>query len=291
VISMETATQVNMRPIWDALLYVYEEFAQVCNNLGLRFYLAEGSAIGALRHKGFIPWDDDLDVIMPRPDYECFRRVCDKELPSHLKFVNYENAPEFQYTFGKIQDVRRDKVLEVEKAHGAMLPGGIYIDILVVDGKPDGFFSSGFYNLRRLMFVCQQRFRTFKLTDLRLQGKLFWMVGALISVFHPFETWSDLARRYEAFMKSVPFETAKNTWRDSATYRTARLTYTRKIWDGYVNVPFDGLLAPLPVGYDIYLRAQYGDYMTPPPKEKQQTTHKYMERCPWWLGPTRDNVP
>ena len=72
---MREFAKLDMRPIWDALLHVYEEFARVCDENNLRYYLAEGSAIGALRHKGFIPWDDDLDVIMPRPDYERFRQI------------------------------------------------------------------------------------------------------------------------------------------------------------------------------------------------------------------------
>lgn len=286
---MREFAKLDMRPIWDALLHVYEEFARVCDENNLRYYLAEGSAIGALRHKGFIPWDDDLDVIMPRPDYERFRQICEKELPDYLKFVNYENAPEFQYTFGKVQDVRRDKVLEVERAYGAMLPGGIYIDILVVDGMPDGYFASALYKFRRLTFICQQRFRTFKFAEMKKPGKLFWIVGALLAVCHPFESWPKLARRFEAFMMSVPFETAKKTWRDSATYRTVRLTYPRKIWDGRVNVDFERSLVPLPAGYDTYLRAQYGDYMTPPPEGKRQTTHQYSQRCPWWLGPTKQS--
>jgi len=137
-----------------------------------------------------------------------------------------------------------------------------------------------------LLFVCQQRFRTYKFADIQGHGKLFWLVGALLSMAHPFESWQKLAGRFEEFMKSVPFETAENTWRDSATYKTVRLTYPRTVWEGHVNVEFEGLTVPLPEGYDIYLRAQYGDYMIPPPAVKRKTSHQYDWRCPWWLGPT-----
>ena len=64
-----------MRPLWDAVLSVYDEFARVCTANGLCFFVGEGNAIGALRHGGFIPWDDDMDVMMPRPDYERFRKI------------------------------------------------------------------------------------------------------------------------------------------------------------------------------------------------------------------------
>ncbi len=279
---------LNMRPLWDALLDVYVEFARVCDRCGLRYFVGEGSAIGALRHKGFIPWDDDFDVIMPRPDYEKFRKVCSKELPSYLKFINYQNTPEFQYTFGKVQDVRKHKVVDVEKEYGSMLPGGIYIDILVVDGMPSSYVARTIYRFKRFMFVCQQRFRTFKFSALKLQGRVLWTLGALASVFHPSETWPDLARRFELFMMSVPFETADSTWRDAATYRTVRLSYPRNVWDGEVKVEFAGLSVPLPAGYDAYLRAQYGDYMQPPPIGHRHTTHQNRARCPWWLGPTSE---
>lgn len=285
---MMESVKLDMHPIWDALLHVYEEFARVCDKNNLRYYLAEGSAIGALRHKGFIPWDDDLDVIMPRPDYERFRQICEKELPDYLKFVNYENAPEFQYTFGKVQDVRRDKVLEVERVHGAILPGGIYIDILVIDGAPSGILAKFIYKVKLLAFVCQQRFRTFCFSEIKNKpSKWLWIGGAVLSVFHPYEKWPGLAHRFENFMKSVPFETAELTWRDSATYSAVKLMYPREIWDGKVEVDFAGIKVPLPSGYDTYLCAQYGDYMTPPEKCRQLTTHLYSSRCPWWLGPTK----
>ena len=77
----------NLKPVWSAILEVYDQYALVCNRFGLRHWVAYGTLLGAVRHKGFIPWDDDFDVFMPREDYERFLSIADTELPEYLKIV------------------------------------------------------------------------------------------------------------------------------------------------------------------------------------------------------------
>ena len=113
--------KINLKPVWDAVLNVYREVAQICDKHGLRYYLTDGTALGAVRHKGFIPWDDDFDMSMPREDYQKFIEIARNELPEHLKFVNWENTPEFTLLFGKVQDTRADFVKSIEAECGYML--------------------------------------------------------------------------------------------------------------------------------------------------------------------------
>ena len=84
----EICPDYGLRPLWDALYEIYEEFAKICDKHGLRYYAFAGTLLGAIRHNGFIPWDDDLDVAMPRPDYEKFIQISKTELPRHLNFVD-----------------------------------------------------------------------------------------------------------------------------------------------------------------------------------------------------------
>ena len=83
----------NLAPVWKVVLDIYREFAAICQRHSLRHYAAFGTALGAVRHKGFIPWDDDFDVMMPRPDYERLIEIAPSELPAHLQFLSKKTTP------------------------------------------------------------------------------------------------------------------------------------------------------------------------------------------------------
>lgn len=281
---MKSSDPFNMRPQWDALLGVYKEFARVCDKHGLRHWFMEGNAIGALRHRGFVPWDDDIDVAMPRPDYERFRDIARNELPDYLRFWDWRDMDDWRFTFGKIQDVRETKVLEVESAVGHKLSNGLYIDILVIDGYPEGRISRWIYNLRMLSYGSSVRYLQTTFTCQTLLGKFAWLYGCLCSVLLNVHCIRMVQEKIDMLMKSIPFETSKTTWRAGAAIRVT-MTFPRAVWDGSVMKEFDEIEVPLPVGYDTYLRTQYGEYMTLPPKEKQVPSHSLPYRFPWWLGP------
>lgn len=284
---MKSYDPFKMRPQWDALLEIYMEVAKVCDRYGLRYWFAEGNAIGALRHRGFVPWDDDIDIIMPRPDYEKFVAVAESELPSYLKHWNWRDVSEWRFTMGKVQDTRESRVLEVEREVGHVLSNGLYIDILILDGFPEGRFAAFIYKFKMRLLGMIGRYRRTKLSSFRFKGKLEWLCGSVVSCLWPgLRTNEDVMEKIEAQMKSVPFENAKRTWRTGASIRVT-MTFPRKIWNGTVMKEFDEIEVPLPIGYDLYLRTQYGDYMRPPELESQKPSHSFGTHFPWWLGPMK----
>ena len=115
----------NIRELQLRILGILLEFDKVCKEHGLRYCICGGTMIGAVRHKGFIPWDDDLDVSMPRPDYEKLIAHCHEWLPKQFEFVCAENDPNYPLPFGKIQDA---STTLIERKHLYYL-GGCYIDI------------------------------------------------------------------------------------------------------------------------------------------------------------------
>lgn len=144
---------VDLSPIWDALMEMYEVFSSICTKHNLRHYVTDGSAIGAVRHKGFIPWDDDLDVSMPRPDYNKFMEIASKELPSNLVAYDRHQCPEMKVLFGKVQEVRESKVHKVEKQIGRILAHGLYIDIFPIDGCPSSAFEIAWVKFRYMILL------------------------------------------------------------------------------------------------------------------------------------------
>lgn len=282
---MISEDRFGFRPIWDELLAIYAAVAKICERHGLRYYVVEGNAIGALRHRGFVPWDDDMDIAMPRPDYEEFIKVANQELPPHLRYWNWRDIDQFVFTFGKVQDVREAKVREVETKIGAKLSSGIYIDILVIDGCPDGGLSLLWYKLKMLVLGSIDRCIQGGYSGQTFKGKFSWLLGFVLKMLLPsLRTHKAVFEAVERQMKSVPFETAKLTWRAGAAVRVT-MTFPRRVWDGRVDFEFDSIEVPLPAGYDFYLRTQYGDYMKLPPREKQRPSHSLPDYFPWWLGP------
>lgn len=285
---MAQSEEIDLRPVWEATLSVYKEVEKICLRHQLRYYLTDGSAIGAVRHKGFIPWDDDFDISMPREDYRRFMEYAKEELPEHLKFVNWENTPELTYLFGKVQETNRDVVEAVEAKCGYMLTSGLYVDIIPIDGYPNSYLECIFTRLMVGILSCIVRYRCMSLYMQSTKGKLVWCAGMFLSLVMPFLNGDRCKRICEKFLTRHPFAGAAFTGRASL-----RLTLLNRppIPMSYWGVPtfydFEGLTVPLPHDYDAYLRFYYGDYMQLPPVSQQHPSHEYSYRSPWWLGPTR----
>lgn len=284
---MLSEDRFGFRPLWDELLHIYEEVARVCDRHGLRYFLMEGNAIGAIRHKGFVPWDDDVDIAMPRPDYEKFIQIANTELPPHLRYWDWRNQPDFNLTFGKVQDIRRNKIEEIEGQIGVMQSSGLYIDILVIDGFPSNFLAQWWYKVRMFALGSIVRRMQTRLKGQTLGGSISWILGFVLKICLPsLNTHDKVFSAIDRQMKSVPYETSKQTWRAGAAIRVT-MTFPRHVWDGVFEAEFDRLIVPLPSGYDLYLKTQYGDYRAMPPVDKQKPSHSLSYRHPWWLGPQK----
>ena len=280
-------SEINLKPVWDATLNVYREVAKVCDRYGLRYYLTDGTALGAVRHHGFIPWDDDFDMSMPREDYNKFIEVASKELPAHLKFVNWENAPEFTLLFGKVQDSREDYIKSVEEQCGYMLSSGIYIDIIPIDGYPKSAIERLVVKMSVAVLSCMIRFRCMDYRVQSKKGKLVWIAGLALSILMPWMNGQSCKRKCEQFLVRHPYAGARYTGRASMRLTMLnRKPIPAEYWGEPSRSVFCGVDVPVPHDLDAYLRFYYGDYMKLPPPDQQQHSHEYSYRCAWWLGPT-----
>lgn len=282
-------SKVNLQPVWDSILEIYGEVAKICDRHGLRYYLTDGSAIGVVRHGGFIPWDDDFDMSMPREDYEKFIIYAKDELPEYLKFLNWKNCPEFCFLFGKVQDCRREKVESVEEACGYQLSNGLYIDIFPIDGYPLSWWTQWHDKIKcyLLRALWRARFADYKVQS--RNGKLLCWLGHAYSIFVPWiRTPEQIMERCEKMLLRHPFSGSRFSGRASV-YLTGlnRPPLPSEWWGEAKWHDFGKIKVPIPHDYDSFLRFYYGDYMKLPPEDKRKPSHGYSYRCGWWLGPTK----
>ena len=290
-----------LMPIWDASFDIYKEFVKICDKHSLRYYATDGTALGAVRHKSYIPWDDDFDVSMPRPDYEKFLRIAEAELPKHLKLITWKNTPEYHLLFGKIQNVQRDYVENIEKRVGHVLSNGVFIDVFPIEGYPTSAFAKIKINV--LSFVYRQIlwFRVDRKCRAKVgnRGLLTrWaktITGCIFAcLFIRLKNWQDVLGAYEDICREFSFDQCDYTGRTCSSLTVLRRQPLKKsAWGSAKEMEFHTGMIKVPEDYDAHLRNEYykWDYMVLPPEEQRHPSHGYPYRCAWWLGPTTSAAP
>lgn len=259
---MQLSTTENVR-LKEIELDILKAFVSICEKHDICYYLAGGTLLGAVRHKGFIPWDDDIDVLLPRQDYDRFIEIAQNELPSHLFLQTWCTDTAYPANFAKIRD---NRTTFVEKSLKDLpINHGVYIDLFPLDYFPQ--------------------------TRLCQKWKLFWWRLSDFSIGQVFYREQPLTykQRLLQVVSRVLFGSLKNTlakrekWMRSEGKSTFVISYcgawgerevARTEWfaEG-VDVEFERLCLRAPKDYDAYLRRLYGDYMQLPPIEKQVGHH------------------
>lgn len=271
---------VNLRPLWDAILNVYSEFEKICNRHDIRFYAAYGTALGAVRHKGFIPWDDDFDVEMPRSDYDRFLEIAESELPTGYKLKTWRNTENYNNMFAKVVLDNPDRTASIENEMGCALPEGIFIDLFPIDGLPSSSIKRLWRLLRRglLKVKSQMLFPDESLNrTLRFKfGRLLVPIACL--VYREIRSKKDFLDAHEQVLREDSYETSPfvhelgwimNEWR---AYKN-RMPYSSSVYGTPRLLPFEGIDIPVHEHVEEHLRYEFGDYMSLPPKEKQKPAH------------------
>lgn len=247
----------------EMLLY----FKEFCDAHNLRFYLCGGGLIGAIRHNGFIPWDDDIDVFMPRPDYERLAQIWDHEANPQYKYCRTTKDAIYHDAGASIRDtettfINRHSVNE-DICHGLAL------EIMPIDGCPKGAMARFFQLMWAMMFAL---FNAQRLPDNK--GKVYRLLaGCMYKLIYKPSWRYHLWRLAEKKMTQYDFDSSDEVTELIGSIKGMKLRHPQKDFSDVVYKDFEGHQIPVMAGYERYLRLIWGDYMQLPPVEQRVPKH------------------
>ena len=253
----------NIRQLQLSILDILVKVDKTCREHGLTYYLAAGSMLGAVRHKGCIPWDDDIDIAMPRKDYDILIEHSHEWLPQPLEFLCYENTKTFPGTFGKIVD---SSTTLIERKHHSYV-GGIYIDVFPLDSMVDSKLKQRkhmfFYSLytKIIYLLCRDPYKHGK-------GIHSW----LPLICQRFISLSTIMNKILCLQKEY-----SNVQTELVIDHDFGMKgiMCQEIYGSPKEVEFEGFRFYGVERPNDYLSALYGDYMTIPSGNKQKQHNFY----------------
>lgn len=251
-------------------LEILKVFADFCDKNSLKYFLAYGSLIGAIRHKGFIPWDDDIDVQMPREDYNkmiaTFNEQCEV---GYIRAVcPYDSNS--RHPIVKIQDTRTVKI-EKGTWYEAENYLGVAIDIFPLDGEPEDEAEYKEWYASLMQIYKNYNYQNMSISGRSWKRKLALPLMKMVSGSKK----SNLDKAAEMHSK-YKYDECNYIGTIECSINEINERHSKKCFEKSVKVPFEGYEFDAPVGYDEVLRDIYGDYMQLPP-EDQRTGHRIDE--------------
>lgn len=248
-----------LQRLWAVELELLECFKKVCEKHSLKYYASGGTLLGAVRHKGFIPWDDDIDIMMLREDYEKLLSVADSEFCEPYFFQSAYSDKNYYRGHAQLRKSTTTAALKCE-ALRVDFNQGIFIDVFPVDAIPDDPALAekqrkALHSINRLLNN-GARFPEGQMSG--AANKLKRLAVSIISIFYPHK------KQYAKMEKLCKMYNGQKTQRVgfiSFDPNDERLKYNRRIYDDVISLPFEDTEICAPSGFDEMLCDQFGDYM------------------------------
>ena len=264
--------EINSEELKQIQLDVLKEVHNVCTKENFRYSLCGGTLLGAVRHGGFIPWDDDIDVFMPRPDYNKFVEYC-KTHHTPFALSSIETDSKYGYLFAKAMNCDTTISETNGNRNGSNL--GVYIDIFPIDGLGSTYdeakkqFKKTRFNRELLVAYNWKRFFRSKTHSIKYEPIRF-----AFFILSRFVKSEKLIKRIQAKYPADGFEKSKYAGAICGSYRFKEILPV-EVYSEFDTVTFEGFEFMSIKNKDAYLKSIYGNYMELPPEDKRVSHHTF----------------
>lgn len=237
------------------------EVNRICQKKGIQYCISAGTQLGAVRHKGFIPWDDDADLAFLRPEYEKFKKACETELDKErFYFQDYTNTPGYRWGYGKLRR-KNTKFIRLKQEH-MTYEQGVFIDIMPYDNVPDQYFARKWHNFRCFLYRKAFWAPLGKMQETGIKKVAYVLLDKipdkkLYDSFTNFTKKCDRKQTKRIRIFAFPVPGSENG-------------YLRSCFETLVPMEFEGVQLMGMKDYNTYLSYKYGNYMELPPIEKRK---------------------
>lgn len=265
-----------LREVQLTQLSIAKEIKRICEKHNIDYFLDGGTMLGAVRHKGFIPWDDDMDIGMTRENYNRFIEVAKSELSEEYFLQTWETDQYYPMPFAK---VRKNGTLFVENNfEKSKMHQGIYVDVFPYDyfpatkRKQKRFWRKKNFLSSLLLMKCKSvKFLSNNNTALKVFLKL--CMFTFIKFICIFNSKRRIVQRYEKLITKYNDKTSGIVYEQTQCYKFGHFVIPENCICGRIDLPFEDTQFKCLENYHQYLSTLYGDYMTPPPEEKRAVGH------------------
>lgn len=256
-----TLTQSDLTKLHSDLLELLVEFDRICRKYNIKYSIDGGTLLGAVRHGGFIPWDDDADVILNRDQYDKFINVVDVELdPTKYYFQDIDRTEGYRWGYGKFRKTNTKFV----RLNQEYMPyeQGVYVDVFVCDNVPNNYILRSLCNFHSFLF----RKAFYSKVGVHEAHGLCKMIYVLMDKIPE----SKLKCKYNNYIQKR--DSHSSDWVKCLTFPAINKTfgYKRSWYDDTIDMKFEGKTLRGCRAYDEYLTFLYGEYMILPPVEKRK---------------------
>ena len=244
---------------------------EICEKNHLRYYLIGGSLLGAMRHKGFIPWDDDIDVGLPRPDYNRFVQIAKGYLPAHMDVKTMTSDPNYKCYFTRLINNKK-KIYWDHGQYTAVI--GVWMDVFPLDGLPKNRLlrklqvfrvklNKALYKFTQIDYVSTNRTNRPLSERVLIRFAQLTRIGRLMNADRRLEKLDQALQRYD-------YDASAYAWNFSGCYGKREIVPHIQL-GGSRTAQFEGMQVSIPEAAEDYLTSIYGDYMKLPPEDQRRS--------------------